>query len=96
MYGSILLAVTCHQSSHTIGRAGDANKLLSVCSVLKDDSVAVPSELTVLLVVAAVPVAVLHSKESCMPACATMLRRCMAYFLARDAYLTHQDRNHIL
>ena len=80
----------------TTGRPEDANKLPSVCSVLKDDSVAVSNELTVLLGVAAVPVAVLHNKESCMPACATMLRRCIAYLLARDAYLAHQIKTHIL
>lgn len=45
-------------------RAGDANKLLSVCKVLKDEPAAVSTELALLLRVTAVPVAVLHSRES--------------------------------
>lgn len=80
-----LQAVTAHVPG-TAERAGDANKL-SVCKVSKDESPAVSVKLTTLLHVAAVAVGVLHSRESSMPACATILRRCMAYFLARDAYL---------
>lgn len=81
----LLPAATAHVPG-TAERAGDANKL-SVCKVSKDESPAVSVKLTTLLPVATVAVVVLHSRESLISACATMLRRCMAYFLARDAYL---------
>ena len=59
-----LQLVSLPQASGTTERAGDANKLLSVCKVLKDDPVAVVNELTSLMLAAAVLVVELHSRES--------------------------------
>lgn len=62
----MLLASAPVLSSGTTGRtdAGEAKRLLSVCKVLNEDSAVRSMELTVVLMVAAVPVAVLHSRES--------------------------------
>lgn len=62
----MLLALAPVLPSCTTGStdAGEAKRLLSVCKVLNEDSAAMSRELTVVLVVAAVPVAVLHSRES--------------------------------